>query len=79
VVGVIARYRLTLECQQFRLVTKRATAAFGQGPAMFILWPYWRQHVNATLSSMSLPAYSLPLYRDGFFQDRHEVKIEHPQ
>lgn len=75
-IGVAAKYRLTLSCENSKLVTEEATAAFGQTGAMFILWPYWRQHTAATLSAMGLPAYTLPLYKAGFFSSMEEIPIE---
>jgi len=71
-----AKFQLTLACEDAKLVTDNAIAEFGQNGAMFILWPYWRQHVNATLASMGLPSYTLPLYKSGFFAQMEELPVE---
>ena len=37
--------------------------AFGQVNAVFNAWPYWRELVQASLSRMSMPTLTVPVYR----------------
>jgi preprotein translocase subunit SecB len=70
---VNAKFQLTFETKRIDLATKEALAPFGENLALFIAWPYWREHVNNVTARMSLPPFVIPLLQRGLFQKEDET------
>lgn len=56
-------------------------AEFGQVMGVFNVWPYWRELVQTTMARMSLPSFTLPLFKAGSlkFAKDEEPGEESPQ
>lgn len=64
VVWIHASYELTYELPgQEKGISEHELEVFGSGTAMFNVWPYFREFVQASLFRMDLPQVTLPLLR----------------
>ena len=60
-------FKIRAEYRVDYLVLKQLTSleikAFGDYNAVHNIWPFWRQHVQQTVSQASLPRITIPLFR----------------
>jgi hypothetical protein len=60
---IMAKFQLTFTLSKHSLAKPETLGPFGEGTGLFIVWPYWREHVNSAMARMGLPSFLVPLLR----------------